>query len=71
MSSSRPPRSLRVRLLAGQIALLAAVCVGIAGVTEFALYRYLVGELDNQLLQITQDGLVLEYRGSRVAYSLQ
>jgi len=24
-----------------------------------------------QLLQITQDGLVLEYRGSRVAYSLQ
>lgn len=62
MSSSRPPRSLRVRLLAGQIALLAAVCVGIAGVTEFALYRYLVGELDNQLLQITQRSSGMERR---------
>ena len=46
--------SLRARLLAGQLALLAAVCLGIATVTEGALHRYLVSELDSQLLQITQ-----------------
>ena len=33
------PKSLRARLLAGQIALLAAVCLVIAGVTEVALHR--------------------------------
>ena len=50
MSSSPPrsPWSLRARLLAGQMALLAAACIGIAGITEFALYRYLIGELDSQ-----------------------
>lgn len=46
--------SLRARLLAGQIALLAVVCLGIAAVTEGALHRYLVAELDNQLIQISQ-----------------
>lgn len=61
---SRPARqwSLRARLLAGQLALLAAVCVGIAAVTEVALYRYLVGELDSQLLQMTQRSSVMERR---------
>ncbi len=59
MSSSPPSRipsqwSLRRRLLAGQLALLAAVCVGVGAVTDAALYRYLVGELDTQLRQITQ-----------------
>lgn len=54
--------SLRTRLLAGQIALLAVVCVGIATATEFALYRYLAGELDNQLLQITQRSSMMEHR---------
>jgi len=54
--------SLRARLLAGQIALLAAVCLGIAAVTEAALHRYLVGELDSQLLQITQRSSMMERR---------
>lgn len=54
--------SLRARLLAGQIALLAAVCLGIAAVTEGALHRYLVGELDSQLLQITQRSSMMERR---------
>ena len=54
--------SLRARLLAGQIALLAVVCLGIAAVTEGALHRYLVGELDSQLLQITQRSSMMEHR---------
>jgi two-component system OmpR family sensor kinase len=63
MSSSPPPkRSLRTRLLLGQILLLAVVCLGIAGVTELALHRYLVGELDHQLLQITQRSSMMERR---------
>ncbi|EUA24217.1 putative sensor histidine kinase TcrY domain protein [Mycobacterium xenopi 3993] len=41
--------SLRIRLLAGQIVVLALVCVGIGAVTELALYRYLMGQLDQQL----------------------
>lgn len=54
--------SLRARLLLGQVALLAAVCVGIAGATELALHRYLVGELDDQLLQIAHRSSVMERR---------
>ncbi|MBO0883593.1 MAG: HAMP domain-containing histidine kinase [Mycobacterium sp.] len=38
--------SLRLRLLVGQLVVLAIVCVGIGAVTELALYRYLVGQLD-------------------------
>ena len=38
------------------------VCVGIAGATEFALYRYLVGELDGQLLQIAQRSSMMDHR---------
>ncbi len=41
--------SLRFRLLVGQVVILAIVCVGIGAVTELALYRYLVGQLDTQL----------------------
>ena len=63
MSLSRPSRwSLRARLLAGQLALLTAVCIGIGTVTEVALYRYLVGELDSQLLQIAQRSSMMERR---------
>jgi len=64
MSSSlrSRPWSLRARLLAGQVALLAAVCVGIAGATELALYQYLVGELDTQLLQTAQRSSRMEHR---------
>jgi two-component system OmpR family sensor kinase len=49
-------------LLAGQIALLTAVCLGIGTATEVALHRYLVHELDNQLLQITQRSSMMERR---------
>ncbi|MCV7234809.1 sensor histidine kinase [Mycobacterium branderi] len=54
MSSSRPASvrrawSLRVRLLVGQVIVLTIACVGIGAVTELALYRYLVGQLDVQV----------------------
>ncbi|MCB0933650.1 MAG: HAMP domain-containing histidine kinase [Mycobacterium sp.] len=51
MSSNPRSRawSLRARLLAGQILLLAAVCIGVAGATELALRHYLIGQLDHQL----------------------
>jgi two-component system, OmpR family, sensor kinase len=54
MSSSRlaDPRrtwSLRLRLLVGQIVVLAFVCVGITAVTELALLHHLVKQLDGQL----------------------
>ena len=66
MSSSPPPDrrrwSLRARLLAGQVALLTALCIGIAGVTELALHHYLVGELDGQLLQIAQRSSMMDRR---------
>lgn len=55
-SNPRPSRpgswSLRARLLIGQVLLLAAVCVGIAAVTEVALYQYLVSALDGQLHEV-------------------
>lgn len=54
--------SLRARLLAGQIALLIVVCLGIGAATELALHRYLVHELDGQLLQITQRSSMMERR---------
>lgn len=53
---------MRARLLAGQVALLTALCIGIAGVTELALHQYLVGQLDNQLLQIAQRSSMMERR---------
>lgn len=64
MSSNLRSRtwSLRARLLAGQILLLAAVCVGIAAATEVALHQYLVGKLDSQLLQITRRSSNMEHR---------
>ena len=54
MSSSQPARarrvwSLRLRLLAGQIVVLALVCVGITAATELALNHHLVRQLDAQL----------------------
>jgi two-component system OmpR family sensor kinase len=54
MSSSQPARtrrvwSLRLRLLAGQIVVLAVVCVGITAATELALLHHLVAQLDGQL----------------------
>jgi two-component system, OmpR family, sensor kinase len=54
MSSSPPVNerrvwSLRLRLLVGQVVVLAIVCVGITLVTELALQRYMVTQLDSQL----------------------
>jgi two-component system OmpR family sensor kinase len=54
MSSSPPARtrriwSLRLRLLAGQVVVLAIVCIGISAATELALYHHLVAQLDRQL----------------------
>ena len=54
MSSSqsartRRPWSLRLRLLVGQIVVLAVVCVGISAATELALRHHLLTQLDGQL----------------------
>ena len=46
--------SLRLRLLVGQVVVLAIVCVGIGAVTEIALYRYLVGQLDTNVHDASQ-----------------
>ena len=49
----RSPRtwSLRARLLVTQIALLAVVCAGIGVATEFALQRFLMNQLDTQVVE--------------------
>lgn len=43
--------SLRVRLLVTQVVLLATVCAAIGIATEFALQRFLVHQLDEQLME--------------------
>ena len=43
--------SLRVRLLLTQVLLLAMVCASIGVATEFALQRFLMRQLDNQVLE--------------------
>lgn len=43
--------SLRLRLLATQVVLLAVVCASIGIATEFALQRFLVRQLDEQLVE--------------------
>lgn len=43
--------SLRMRLLLTQVVLLAAVCASIGLATEFALQRFLVRQLDNQVVE--------------------
>src|SRR6201991_4546547 len=52
-SRLRSPRawSLRARLLASQIVLLALVCAAIGAGTEFALQRFLVNQLDERLAE--------------------
>ena len=51
LSRVRSPRtwSLRARLLVTQIALLVVVCAGIGIATEFALQRFLMHQLDEQV----------------------
>ena len=43
--------TLRTRLLVTQIVLLAVVCAGIGIATEFALQRFLLNQLDNQVVE--------------------
>ncbi|GAC1395802.1 MAG: HAMP domain-containing sensor histidine kinase [Mycobacterium sp.] len=52
-SHFRPPRawSLRARLLASQIILLALVCAAIGVGTGFALQRFLINQLDDRLFE--------------------
>ena len=40
---------MRLRLLAGQVVVLAVVCIGITAATELSLLRHLVAQLDGQL----------------------
>ncbi len=49
----RSPRgwSLRTRLLVTQVVLLAVVCAGIGLATEFALQRFLMNQLDEQVVE--------------------
>lgn len=54
MSSNQPARSrrvwsLRLRLLVGQVVVLALVCVGITAATELSLNHHLMRQLDAQL----------------------
>lgn len=59
-NSLRPSTwSLRARLLVGQIVVLVSVCLGIAAVTELALYQYLTSALDSQLREVGHRAAVL------------
>lgn len=71
MSSNRPAEasrwnpgtwSLRTRLLAGQVLLIVAVCAGVGAATEVALYQYLVGQLDSDLVDSAQRSAVISGR---------
>ena len=44
-------RTLRGRLIAGLLALLAVACAAVGAVTYFSLHSYLLGQLDQQLVQ--------------------
>ncbi|RZQ60529.1 sensor histidine kinase [Amycolatopsis suaedae] len=59
MSSNRPDRrSLRTRLVAGQLGLVALVCAVVAVATLLALRAFLVGQLDTQLAEASHRGIV-------------
>jgi two-component system OmpR family sensor kinase len=57
----RSPRSwtLRTRLLVTQVLLLAAVCAGIGIATEFALQRFLMNQLDEQVVEAGRRSAVI------------
>ncbi|MBB2993375.1 two-component system OmpR family sensor kinase [Mycolicibacterium iranicum] len=52
-SALRSPRSwsLRTRLIVTQVVLLAVVCAGIGVATEYALQRFLINQLDEQVIE--------------------
>src|SRR5690349_11349789 len=49
MSSSLRPRTLRAKLVVGQIVLAVALCLVVGGVAVLALREFLVNDLDRQL----------------------
>ncbi|HEY4994228.1 MAG TPA: HAMP domain-containing sensor histidine kinase [Nakamurella sp.] len=51
-SRSRRPHTLRTTLIVGIVALITAVCAVIGVTTELFLRDYLVGQVDNQLIQV-------------------
>ena len=51
--------SLRTRLLVTQVLLLAAVCAGIGIATEFALQRFLMNQLDEQVVEAGRRSAVI------------
>jgi len=57
----RSPRgwSLRTRLLVTQVLLLAVVCAGIGVATEFALQRFLMNQLDEQVVEAGRRSAVI------------
>ena len=63
----RAPRrwTLRTRLLVTQVVLLAVVCAGIGIATEFALQRFLMNQLDSQVVAAGGRSVVIFDFGSR------
>ncbi|MEW5808535.1 MAG: HAMP domain-containing sensor histidine kinase [Actinomycetota bacterium] len=51
--------SLRARLLVTQVVLLAVVCAGIGLATEFALQRFLMNQLDEQVVEAARRSAVI------------
>lgn len=54
MSSNLRPRTLRAKLVAGQIVLLTALCLVIGGVAALALHRFLDNNLDRDVVTLKQ-----------------
>jgi len=54
MSSNLRPRTLRAKLVAGQIALLTALCLVIGGVAALALHQFLDHNLDRDVMSLKQ-----------------
>ncbi|GGU76359.1 sensor histidine kinase [Lentzea flava] len=52
MSSNLRPRTLRAKLVVGQIVLLTALCLVIGGVAVLALHAFLMGNLDREVTNL-------------------
>ncbi|NKE57171.1 HAMP domain-containing protein [Lentzea sp. PSKA42] len=52
MSSSLRPRTLRAKLVSGQIVLLTALCLVIGGISVLALHAFLMGNLDREVTNL-------------------
>ncbi len=56
MSSSLRPRTLRAKLVIGQMALALALCVVMGGVAVLAVREFLVRDLDGQVMNLFKQG---------------